>query len=111
MFLSLLASDGGGDLPEDHLGRVADCRAQDSHRFRGVEVIDAGEVVTDIVIGGVVAAPGQEHKGHTVLQQIPEPHLGIQLIEFLQKAPSLHAIELFQIVRQVVRGHGLRGSN
>ena len=52
---------GDADLPEGHLGNVADGAAQDGGHVRGIEVPDMAEVQFVHVDRRVIAAAGQQH--------------------------------------------------
>ncbi|WP_300758088.1 hypothetical protein [uncultured Oscillibacter sp.] len=108
LFLPVQIEDGGGDLPQGHLGNIAGGRSQNGKGFQGVKVINAGEIFAGEVFIGVNAAPGQQHKAHAVLQQAPKPHLYAVLVQFLQKTVLPDGEKIGAVVAKVVLHDDLR---
>ena len=55
------AQNRAGDLPQGHFRNIAHRAAQDGQGFRGVKVIDMGEILAAEIVHGVDAAPGHAH--------------------------------------------------
>ena len=76
------AQNRAGDLPQGHFRNIAHRAAQDGEGFRGVKVIDMGEILAAEIVHGVDAAPGQHDKSHTALHQALKPCFGTEVIQF-----------------------------
>jgi hypothetical protein len=107
-FVPLQDPDGGSDLPQDHLGYIARRGAQNGDRFYGVEVVDSLKVLRGEILSGVHAAPGQEHKSHTVFQRGFEPDLHAVSVQFFQQAAFPNGADGIQVVGKVVLRHYAR---
>ena len=83
------AQDRSGDLPQGHFRNIAHRAAQDGQGFRGVKVIDMGEILAAEIVHGVDAAPGQHDKSHTALHQALKPCFGTEVIQFFQQGSQL----------------------
>ena len=91
-----------GDLPQRHFRNIAYCTAQNGQRFRGIKVIDMGEILAAEIVCGVDAAPGQHDKGHTVFHQALEPCFGAEIVQFFQQTALFDALQFHVVVAKVV---------
>ena len=102
------AQNRAGDLPQGHFRNIAHRAAQDGQGFRGVKVIDMGEILAAEIVHGVDAAPGQHDKGHAALHQAPEPCFGTKIVQFFQQAALFDAPQFRVVVAKVVLHDDLR---
>ena len=102
LFLPVQIPHRAGDLPQGHLGNIADRAPQNGQSFRGIEVVDMGKILAVEKLLGVNAAPGQHDIGHAVLQQALKPALRTEVVQFLQQTALLDAPQLGAVVAEVV---------
>ena len=102
IFLPHQGADGDGHLAQRHFGYIAGGSTQDRDGFRGVEIIDTTEIQRLKIGRRVLAATGQQHKGHAVLQQTSEPYLGAILVQFFQQAALFYSEQVRIVVGEVV---------
>ena len=102
------AQDRSGDLPQGHFRNIAHRAAQDGQGFRGVKVIDMGEILAAEIVHGVDAAPGQHDKGHAALHQALKPCFGTEIVQLFQQAARLDAPPFRVVVAKVVLYNDLR---
>ena len=102
------AQNRSGDLPQGHFRNIAHRAAQDGQGFRGVKVIDMGEILAAEIVHGVDAAPGQHDKSHAALHQALKPCFGTEVIQFFQQAALFDAPQLREVVAKVVLHEDLR---
>ena len=96
------AQDRSGDLPQGHFRNIAHRAAQDGQGFRGVKVIDMGEILAAEIVHGVDAAPGQHDKGHAVLHQTLKPCFSAEIVQFFQQAARLDTPQFRVVVAKVI---------
>ena len=93
---------GDADLPESHLGNVADRAAQDGGYVRGIEVPDMAEVQFVHVDRRVIAAASQQHIQDAAFHGALELQLRVLLVQFFQEAVRLVQHQVPEVVGVVV---------
>ena len=111
LFLSVQIPHGAGDLPQGHLGNIADGGSQDSEGFWGIKVVDTGKVLNGEIVPWVNAASGQHHIGHAVFQQALEPYSCAAVIQFLQQTARFDIAKVGVVVAEIIFNDNLRCLN
>ena len=73
----------------------------------GIEIQHMSKVLKAIQFVCIQTAPGHQHIAYTAHKGVPKPLLCVQLVQFFQKAASLHRCQVSSIIVQIVIDHML----
>ena len=93
LFLPFRRADSALDFSKKHLRNVAHGIPQYSSGLRRVEISDPSEHTRLELLGGIHAAPRQNHEGHAVLREKPQAVVQIVVIQVLKQAAILCVAE------------------
>ncbi len=106
LFLPVQTQNSGSDLPQGHLGNIADGCSQDGEGFRSIEVTNMLKVTLNKVNFCVIAAPGQEHKADTVFQKVSETGFHSCVIQCFQETARFDKAQILKIILFMILNNG-----
>ncbi len=100
--LPLQAEDSSGNGRQAHLTNIPGGRTQSIQGFRGVEIQHIAEIIIHEMLCRVDIAPGKKHVPNAVLQGSAVFYLNIEVVQLLQKAAFLVAMQLREVIRHMI---------
>ena len=97
-FLFFQALYGFGNLPDHHLENIARRRTENRNHGNRVEIVDTGEIIPCKIEVRLIASSNQRHIRDAASQGVLQPHLQIEVIQFLQKAVTFDRLEIGKVI-------------